>query len=111
MNIYLLLKWAHILSSVVLVGIGFGMASVGGYNLTQPWLLGSYALFILAGLTWLPVVWLQIKMTKIAQFAMNNNVEISAQYWRYARIWTVLGMIAFPSTIIIFWLMVFKPLG
>jgi uncharacterized membrane protein len=154
MNTYLLLKWLHILSSVALVGVGFGsafylyfinrtrnvaaiaevsrlvvradywfttptviiqpisglaLASVAGYSLTETWLLATYALFILAGTCWLPVVWLQIQMAKMAEVAANNDTGLPQRYWQYARIWERLGMLAFPAMVIVYGLMVFKP--
>jgi len=154
MSTFLLLKWVHILSSIALVGVGFGSAfylyfinrsrnvaaiaevsrlvvradywftaptviiqpvsgfaliSMAGYSLTETWLLATYVLFILAGIWWLPVVWLQIQMAKIAMTAMDNNTELPQRYWRYAIIWERLGMLAFPSMLIVYGLMVFKP--
>lgn len=153
MSIYLSLKWIHILSSVALVGVGFGsafylyfinrtrnivaiaevsklvvradywftapavviqplsgfaMVSMKGYSYTETWLLGTYVLFVLAGACWLPVVWLQIRMAKIAAENINNQA-LPENYWRYARIWQRLGMIAFPAMLIVYGLMVFKP--
>ena len=154
MNMYLLLKWAHVISSVVLVGVGFGSAfylyfinrtrnvaaiaevarlvvradywftmpavlvqpvtglalvSMAGYSLTDAWLLGTYALFVVAGVSWLPVVWLQIQMAKMAKDAADNNADMPQRYWRYARIWTQLGWVAFPAMLVVFGLMVFRP--
>jgi uncharacterized membrane protein len=154
MNTYLLLKWIHILSSVALVGVGFGsafylyfinrtrnvaaiaevsqlvvradywftaptviiqpasgiaLASMAGYPLTQSWLLATYVLFILAGMWWLPVVWLQIQMAKMAKAAAANNTGLPQRYWHYAIIWERLGMLAFPSMVAVYGLMVFKP--
>lgn len=154
MSTYLLIKWLHILSSIALVGIGFGsafylyfinrtrnviaiagvsrlvvradywftaptvliqplsgltLALMAGYPLTQPWLLATYALFILAGMAWLPVVWLQIKMAEMARLAAENQADLPQKYWRYALVWERLGMIAFPAMVIVFGLMVFKP--
>ena len=154
MNTYLLLKWIHILSSVALVGVGFGsafyfyfinrtqnvaaiaevsrlvvradfwfttpaiiiqpvsgivLASIAGYSLTQTWLLATYVLFILAGMWWLPVVWLQIQMTKMARFAAETNTGLPQHYWKYARAWERLGMLAFPAMLIVYGMMVFKP--
>ena len=153
MSIYLLLKWLHIISSVALVGVGFGsafylfyinrtrnitaiaevsklvvradywftapavliqpitglaMVAMAGYSYTEAWLLGTYALFILAGICWLPVVWIQIQMAKIAAQNINNK-GLPEIYWRYAHTWQRLGMIAFPAVLIIYGLMVFKP--
>ncbi|HEX5338242.1 MAG TPA: DUF2269 domain-containing protein [Gallionella sp.] len=154
MNTYLLLKWIHILSSVALVGVGFGsafylyfvnrsrnvaaiaevsklvvradywfttptviiqpvsgfaMISMSGYSWTEAWLLGTYVLFILAGAWWLPVVWLQIQMTRMAASAAENRSDLPPPYWQYARIWERLGMMAFPAMLIVYGLMVFKP--
>ncbi|MDZ4201437.1 MAG: DUF2269 domain-containing protein [Gallionella sp.] len=154
MDTYLLIKWLHILSSVALVGVGFGSAfylyfinrtrnvaaiaevsrlvvradwwftaptviiqpisgfllvSMAGYSLTDTWLIATYVLFILAGAWWLPVVWLQIRMAKIAREAADNRTELPPQYWRYAMFWERLGMLAFPSMLVVYGLMVFKP--
>ncbi len=154
MNIYLLLKWVHILSSVALVGVGFGsafylyfinrtrnvaaiaevsrlvvradwwftaptvviqplsglmLASIAGYSLTDAWLLLTYVLFLLAGAWWLPVVWLQIQMAKMARVAADGHTALPALYWQYAKRWEILGKLAFPSMLIVFGLMVFKP--
>ena len=154
MSTYLLLKWIHILSSVLLVGTGFGsafylffinrtrdvraiaevsrlvvkadywftaptvilqplsgfaMLYLAGYSWTQPWLLWTYALYALAGICWLPVVWLQIQMARLAQNAMSTGGLLPDQYWRYARYWERLGYPAFIAMVAIYALMVFKP--
>jgi uncharacterized membrane protein len=154
MNAYLWLKWLHILSSVLLVGVGFGsafylyfinrtrnvaaiaevsrlviradywfttpavlvqpatgaaMVYLGGYGFDASWLLATYALFVVAGASWLPVVWLQIQMGKMARMAFEHQSDLPPRYWRYAKIWERLGMIAFPATLVVYGLMVFKP--
>lgn len=154
MNTYLLLKWLHILSSVALVGVGFGsafylyfinrtrnvaaiaevarlvvradwwfttpavliqpltgfaMLSISGLPLDQAWLLATYGLFVLAGACWVPVVWLQIRMAKLARAAADGNTPLSDRYWRDARVWTILGAIAFPAMVAVYALMVFRP--
>jgi len=88
---------------------GVILASMANYSLTQTWLLATYTLFILAGSCWLPVVWLQIKMAKMARTAYDSEAELPQRYWRYALIWERLGMIAFPAMAIVFGLMVMKP--
>ena len=87
---------------------GFAMVSMTGYSYTEAWLLGSYALFALAGVCWLPVVWMQIQMAKIATESINKR-GLPKIYWHYAHIWQRLGMVAFPATVIIYGLKVFKP--
>jgi uncharacterized membrane protein len=154
MNTYLLLKWLHILSSVLLVGTGFGsafylyfinrtrnveaiaqvvrlvvradwwfttpaivaqpatglaMVFMAGYSLSQSWLLWSLVLYGLAGMCWVPVVWLQIRMAKFAAQAAADKTALPEQYWQYARRWEWLGYPAFLAMLGIFYLMVFKP--
>jgi uncharacterized membrane protein len=154
MNTYLVVKYAHILSSVALVGVGFGSAfylyfvnrtrnvqaiaevsrlvvradwwfttptiiiqpvsgfalvSIGGYSLTETWLVATYILFLLAGAWWLPVVWMQIRMAKLAKEAVAAHRELPQDYWRYALYWEWLGKLAFPAMLIIYGLMVLKP--
>jgi uncharacterized membrane protein len=154
MNTILMLKWAHIISSVVLAGTGFGsafylyftnrthnpqaiaevirlvvradywfttptifiqpltgfaMVSIMGYSYNEPWLLGAMGLYILAGACWLPVVWLQIQMSKMASAAVEADSPLPERYWQFARYWEWLGYPAFVSILVIFGLMVFKP--
>lgn len=82
---------------------------MAGYSLTETWLMATYVLFILTGMWWLPVVWLQIQMAKMAEVAVDENTGLSKGYWQYARIWERLDMLAFPLMVIVSGLMVFKP--
>jgi uncharacterized membrane protein len=153
-NTYLILKWLHILSSVLLVGTGFGsafylyftnrtrnvqaiaavarlvvradfwfttpaaivqpatglaMVWIAGFSLSQTWLAWTIALYVLAGICWLPVVWLQIRMAKMAVDAVQENAPLPEKYWRYASYWEWLGYPAFVAMVIVYGLMVFKP--
>jgi uncharacterized membrane protein len=70
----------------------------------------SVALFCLAGLCWIPVVWLQIRMRDIARAAQRDAVaSLGERYRSYARVWFWLGIPAFAAVIVVFWLMVTKP--
>ncbi|MDP3653906.1 MAG: DUF2269 domain-containing protein [Rhodoferax sp.] len=154
MNTYLVIKWIHILSSVLMVGTGFGsayfmffanrsqsvatqaivsrlvvradwwfttptaiiqpatglvMAYMAGLPLSTPWVALSLALFVFAGLCWLPVVWLQIRMAALAQEAVRSGTDLADTYRRYARRWESLGYPAFLAMLAIFYLMVTKP--
>ncbi|MDO4708966.1 MAG: DUF2269 domain-containing protein [Pseudomonadota bacterium] len=157
MNTYLIIKWLHILSSVLLVGTGFGSAfymffanrsgnlaaqavvtrlvvradwwfttpagivqpisgfylmSLTGWSLSwdTPWILASLILYVIAGLCWLPVVWLQIRMSDMAEQALREGRELPEKYFRYARRWELLGYPAFIAMLGIYYLMVNKPL-
>lgn len=88
---------------------GFYLVHLGGYHLTDTWIVVSLGLYILAGACWLPVVWMQIKMRDMAASALQKKQELPNRYWVYDRWWIVLGSLAFPAVTIIFWLMVVKP--
>jgi len=154
MSIYLLLKTVHILSSVALVGTGFGsafylfcanrskslaaqavvarfvvladwiftmptvilqpatglaMLSLAGLPLSTPWVAWSIGLYVFAGACWLPVVWLQIRMKRMADVSLQEGAPLPALYWTYARAWELLGYPAFAAMLAIYFLMVNKP--
>jgi uncharacterized membrane protein len=89
---------------------GFWMMHLAGYPITSPWLIWSLALYALAGICWLPVVWLQLKMRDMAQVAAAGNSSLPERFWRFERIWTVLGFPAFGGLVVVYWLMVHKPM-
>lgn len=79
-----------------------------GYEYTEPWLFWALVLFTFAGICWLPVVWIQIKMRDMAQTASDIE-SLPAQYWTFDRFWISLGTLAFPALVAVYWLMVAKP--
>jgi len=88
---------------------GLYLLHLMGLPWTTRWVLWSFALYFLAGVCWLPVVWLQIRMRRMAERAVANKQPLPAQYFRYLKIWTALGIPAFVALVIVFWLMVAKP--
>lgn len=88
---------------------GFWLVFNGDFAPTAPWLMWTYALYAIAGLCWLPVIWLQIRMKQLLAQAVRNNEEVPALYHRYFKIWFALGWPAFISLVAIFYLMVAKP--
>lgn len=154
MSTYLVVKWLHIISSVLMVGTGFGsafylfftnrsgnpgaiatvgrlvvradwwfttpavifqplsglwLASQAGWDWQAGWLSVSAALYLLAGLCWLPVVWLQVRMAAMAAAALAASEDLPERYWRYARRWENLGYPAFAAMVVVYFLMVVKP--
>lgn len=87
---------------------GLAMVHLGGWPLSQSWLLVTLILYGMAGLCWLPVVWLQIRMQRIAEDAAARNAPLPALYWRMARAWFWLGVPAFVAMVLVVALMVFK---
>ena len=49
---------------------GLALIHLQGYALTEPWLLAAYALYVLIGVCWLPVVWFQWRMVQLAEAAV-----------------------------------------
>jgi uncharacterized membrane protein len=54
-------------------------------------------------------VWIQIRMRDLAQVAARENTPLPAAYWRWEKVWTVLGFPAFFALFAVFWLMIAKP--
>lgn len=88
---------------------GIWMIHLAGFPYTSGWILWSVVLYLFAGACWLPVVWMQIRMRDMAQAAAAAGSELPALYWRYLRYWVLLGIPAFFALVIVFWLMVSKP--
>ncbi|OAD18787.1 integral membrane protein [Candidatus Thiomargarita nelsonii] len=88
---------------------GIWMAWLVGWPLTQKWILISFGLYFFAGACWLPVVWLQYRLRDMAEEAVANDSPLPPLYYRYMRIWFLLGWPAFISLVIVFFLMVFRP--
>lgn len=154
MSTYLVVKFLHIVSSVLMVGTGFGsafymffanrsgnreaIATVGrlvvradwwfttpavifqplsglwlayqtGLDWHTGWLVLSVGLFALAGICWLPVVWLQIRMADMAGESVKQSAPLPDRYWRYARRWELLGYPAFVAMVVVYFMMTVKP--
>lgn len=152
---YLIVKWAHVLSSTLLFGTGLGSAfymfftsltrdaraiavvvryvviadwafttptiilqpltgfyliRIAGFPVDSRWIVWSIALYLLAGACWLPVVWMQIRMRDMAQAAARSGAALPQKYWSYLKAWVALGIIAFLALVIVFYLMVAKPM-
>jgi uncharacterized membrane protein len=94
---------------VVQAGTGVALASLLGYPLTHGWIFHAIGLFCFAGLCWIPVVVLQLRMRDLARASEREAAPLSERYWHYARVWFWLGVPAFGALVIVFWLMVSKP--
>jgi uncharacterized membrane protein len=105
-----LADWIFTSTTVVLQPLtGFYMIHLAGFPLTSTWIVWSIGLYLLAGVCWLPVVWIQLRMRDMAQLAARTSTDLPDQYWRYLRIWVTLGIPAFFALVAVFYLMVAKP--
>lgn len=79
-----------------------------GYAFDSRWFLLVAGLYILAGLCWLPVVSIQMRIRTIAD-ECSEYTELPPTYHRLIRTWSLLGIPAFSAVLVLFALMVIKP--
>ena len=103
--------WLFTATTVVFQPLsGLMMMHLAGIPLSARWIWASFALYFVAGACWLPVVWIQMKLRNLAREAVATGAAtLPSQYWRYERIWVLLGIPAFVSLVVVFYLMVAKP--
>ncbi|MCD8497047.1 MAG: DUF2269 domain-containing protein [Alphaproteobacteria bacterium] len=90
---------------------GIALIHMVGYDWTDFWLMATYVIYIIAGLCWLPVVWIQIQLKEMARQAVETGEPLPERYHRLFKIWFLLGWPAFIGLVIVFYLMVAKPVG
>ncbi len=88
---------------------GLWLASLSGYGLTEFWILASVGLYVVTGLFWLPVVWIQLRLRALAGEAADAGAPLPPAYHRLWRIWFACGFPAFAAVLAIFWLMIARP--
>jgi uncharacterized membrane protein len=88
---------------------GLWLASRTGWSWTEGWIVLSLGLYVLTGLFWLPVVWIQIRLRDLAADAAQAGTVLPERYSQLFRIWFACGIPAFTAVIAIFWLMLTKP--
>lgn len=88
---------------------GILLAIQMGWELTEGWITLSIALYVIIGLFWLPVIFIQMQMRDAAIFASDNGLEMSARYHQLYKIWFACGIPAFSTILVIVWLMASKP--
>ena len=87
---------------------GYMMLVALGAPFSTPWVAISIGLFVFVGCCWIPVVFIQQKVARIAAKASHESSELPLQYHRLMRFWYALGWPAFLSVLAIFYLMVNK---
>ena len=88
---------------------GVLLARIIGYPLSSGWIVLSIVLYLVTGAFWLPVVWMQVRMRKLARNAARAGAALPAAYHRLFRVWFAFGLPGFGSVMLIIWLMVAKP--
>lgn len=88
---------------------GYLLADMMGVSLWEGWLGLALLLYGVAGVFWLPVVWIQARMRDLAREATLAGQELPPAYHRLYRIWFLFGFPGFGSVMIILWLMIARP--
>lgn len=88
---------------------GYLLATRIGWPLTDGWVALSLILYVVTGLFWLPVVWIQIRLRDIAKAAAAAKEPLPPVWFRLYRIWFACGFPAFFAVIAILYLMLNKP--
>ncbi|MER8522833.1 MULTISPECIES: DUF2269 family protein [unclassified Mesorhizobium] len=88
---------------------GAALAWQAGYSLSEGWIVLSIALYIFTGMFWLPVVWMQMQMRKLASQAAAAGAPLPPRYHRLFWLWFAFGFPAFAAVLGIFWLMIARP--
>lgn len=98
------------LSAVILQPVSGGLLMLlSATSITERWLLASLALYAIAGLFWIPVVFMQIEMRDLARKAAAQRASLPARYFVLFRRWFAFGFPGFGATMLILWLMIAKP--
>lgn len=79
-----------------------------GYSFSSTWFYLVIALFLFIGICWLPVLMIQYRLKSLAEASLVSG-QLNPDFKKLMRYWFTLGIPAFASVLIIFWLMVFKP--
>ena len=88
---------------------GVLLARITGYPLTEEWIVLSLALYVVTGVFWLPVVWMQMRLRDLAVSAVATGAPLPAAYHRLFWTWFAFGFPAFGAVLAILWLMITRP--
>ena len=88
---------------------GVLLAREMNYSLFEGWIVLSIGLYLVTGLFWLPVVWMQMRMRDLATEAAAGSKPLPDAYRRLFRLWFAFGFPAFGAVLGIFWLMIRRP--
>jgi uncharacterized membrane protein len=113
---------AHVASTVVIADTlftatavviqpvtGYFLARNAGWPLSEGWIALSLVLYVVTGLFWLPVVYIQIRLRDLARQSDTAQLPLPKKYHDLYSVWFAFGFPAFISVLGIFWLMLTKP--
>jgi uncharacterized membrane protein len=98
------------LTAAVLQPVSGGfLMTLSATTLAERWLVVSLGLYAVAGLFWIPVIFMQIEMRDLARTAVAQRQPLPQRYFTLFHRWFGFGIPGFGSVMIILWLMIAKP--
>ncbi len=88
---------------------GYLLMLLSSTSFSEGWMMASLALYAVAGLFWVPVIFMQIEMRDLARQANAQDHPLPLRYFVLFRRWFLFGIPGFGSVMAILWLMVAKP--
>jgi uncharacterized membrane protein len=88
---------------------GVLLAAEVGWPLDASWIVASIALYVITGAFWVPVVFIQARMRRLAEAAARAGEAPGPAYRRLYRVWFACGIPAFGAVLAILWLMIARP--
>ena len=98
------------LTAVILQPVSGGvLMTISDTALSERWLTTSLVLYAVAGLFWVPVIFMQIEMRDLARAAAAQQESLPLRYFVLFRRWFLFGIPGFGSVMTILWLMIARP--
>jgi uncharacterized membrane protein len=88
---------------------GVLLAAAAGYPLGSTWIVASAALYVVTAACWVPVLFIQLRMRRIAERCEREGQPLGEEFRALFRRWFLLGWPAFIALSIVFWLMIARP--
>jgi uncharacterized membrane protein len=109
-SIVVLADMIFTLSAVIAQPVSGGiLMALSSTALSEGWLATSLALYVVAGLFWVPVIFMQMEMRDLAVIAAEKGQPLPPRYFLLFRRWFRFGIPGFGSVMIILYLMSAKP--
>jgi uncharacterized membrane protein len=98
------------LTAIILQPVSGGiLMELSATAFSERWLAASLGLYVVAGLFWIPVIFMQIEMRNLARKSQAESLPLPPRYYALFRRWCWFGIPGFGSVMIILWLMIAKP--
>ena len=103
-NTVVMADWIFTTPAVVIqLATGLWLTSKLNIAYDSSWFIAVISLYAVVGFCWIPVVWIQIRIKDLIATGSARD-----DYRQLMRVWMALGVPAFGSVIVIFYLMVSK---